>query len=165
MNFNMNITPLKEVGGQGGSAFDACAKGSVKGLHIRSGAWIDAVQVLYTNEHGQEDSTNRFGGQGGGLGALMLEAGERIIRIGFSTGQFVNSISIETDKHRRIIFGHENSTIEYFDIPENSEFAGFYGKCGAYVDSIGVLLISSGSSSSASASEASQALGGLPKGL
>ncbi len=142
MNFNMNISPLKEVGGQGGGKFDACARGTVRGLHIRSGAWIDAVQILYSNEQGQEDSTDRFGGQGGGLGVFMLEAGERIIRIGFTAGQYVNSISIETDKLRRITFGHENGVAEYFDIPENSEFAGFYGKCGAYVDSIGVLLCS-----------------------
>lgn len=138
----MNITPLKEVGGNGGSKFDACAGGKVRGLHIRSGAWIDAVQVIYSNAQGQEDSTNRFGGQGGGLGAFMLEAGERIIRVGFTTGQYVNSISIETDKHRCISFGHENGEAAYFDIPENSEFAGFYGKCGAYVDSIGVLICS-----------------------
>lgn len=138
----MNITSTKEAGGPGGGAFEACAKGKVRGLHIRSGAWIDAVQVIYANEHGQEDSTNRCGGQGGGLGAFMLEPDEAITAVTVTTSQYVNSITIETSHKRRASFGHEHGTATRFEIPENSEFAGFFGKCGAYVDSIGVLIAS-----------------------
>ncbi len=137
---NLNISSMKEVGGPGGHQFVAGAEGKVRGFYIRSGAWIDALQVAYINPFGQEDSTERFGGQGGGLGSFILEPTERVTRITFTTGQYVNSISIETSLNKRVTFGQQTGTPVMFVIPENSEFAGFYGKCGAYIDSIGILI-------------------------
>lgn len=139
----MHIAKLQdEVGGTGGKEFFACAEGRVRGFYIRCGAWIDAVQVVYTNIFGQADSTQRCGGQGGALKTFMLESNERITRITFTASRYINSICIETNLNNRIVFGEENGERFVFEIPENSEFAGFYGKCDAYLDSIGVLISS-----------------------
>lgn len=137
---NTPIISQKTVGGAGGHEFTACAEGPVKGFNIRSGAWIDAVQVIYNSPAGHDDSTERFGGQGGGLGSFMLEPGEQITMVRFTYGQHVNSITIGTSHERSATFGEPNGPSETFEITGDYEFAGFYGRCGAYVDAIGILL-------------------------
>lgn len=137
---NVSITSLQQVGGAGGNAFTACAEGSVKGLNIRSGAWIDSVQVIYSGEPDEENSTDSYGGRGGGLGHFLVHPGERISRITLTWAQYINSISIETSKGRKAVFGQESGHTQSFDIPQDAEFAGFYGRCGNYVDALGVLV-------------------------
>jgi len=137
---NVSITSLQLVGGAGGNAFTACAEGPVKGLNIRSGAWIDSVQVIYGGEPDEENSTDSYGGRGGGLAHFSVHPGERITCVALTWARYINSISIETSKGRKVVFGQPGGQSQSFDIPQDAEFAGFYGRCGSYVDALGVLV-------------------------
>lgn len=129
-------------GGSGGNEFSLLANGRITALSIRCGGWIDAVQLLYQKQDGTEDSTEKAGGNGGGLKLFRLSEGERITKIYGGASRFVDRIVIETDKGRKEVFGNSNSPVQFtYMVPEGHQLVGFFGRAATYVDALGILTI------------------------
>ncbi len=61
-------------GGLGGSSFSDGATGGwkVKEVRVYSGAFIDSIQVIYTDQTNQAIAGKKHGGSGGNLSVLKL---------------------------------------------------------------------------------------------
>ncbi len=129
-------------GGQGGNEFAISADGRITALSIRCGGWIDAVQLLFQKQDGTEDSTEKAGGNGGGLKLFRLSEGERITKVYGGASQFVDLIVIETDKGRKETFGNSSSPVNFtYIVEEGHQLVGFFGRAATYVDALGILTI------------------------
>jgi hypothetical protein len=95
------------TGGPGGSPFEEMApQGTgIAQLIIRSGGprnVLIAIQALYVNvTTGQVTLGDRHGGGGGEQDFITLNAGEFFTQISGRTGQFVDSLTVETSLPRR----------------------------------------------------------------
>ncbi|KAL8246277.1 hypothetical protein R6Q59_007493 [Mikania micrantha] len=106
--------------------------------------------MFSTQYKGLTNTSNRFGGWNGGdkVSEVTFDRNEEIIAIsgtvalsrGDDAGHTViASISFVTNKKRYGPFG--NMRGKPFTLPwDDGSFAGFYGLCGLYIDSIGVYL-------------------------
>ncbi|KAL8246266.1 hypothetical protein R6Q59_007482 [Mikania micrantha] len=116
---------------------------------------IDHGDLIYslmfsTQYQGLTNSSNRFGGWNGGdkVSEVKFDRDEEIIAISgtvaLSRGDdpgntVIASISFVTNKKRYGPFGSMRG--KSFTVPwDDGSFAGFYGLCGWYIDSIGVYL-------------------------
>lgn len=131
---------LAETGRPGAIRFEALAEGPVRGFYIRATGYIEAVQIVYRNAFGQEDSTDRYGGQGGTLKTLMLEEDEWVTAVAISGLTSVECITVCTNQRRRITFGDERRAPLWFTVPDNASFCGFHGSYSAGITSIGIIL-------------------------
>lgn len=130
--------PFRRVfGGEGGTAFnDAVADGDlVQALWLASGARVDSVQIQYRNGH----RTSRHGGTGGMGGWVAFEPGEQILSIAGWHGAFVERLEVRTT-HRLIGGGTIRGTHFAMAAPEGHHIAGFRGRCGLFLDAIGICL-------------------------
>jgi hypothetical protein len=96
-------TKIGTSGGNGGSEFvdTALPKGArVIGFKIRSGDWVDAVELLYKTADGKVESLGKHGGDGGLEDTFMLEDGEHITGITGKSGTYVMSLTILTNKRK-----------------------------------------------------------------
>jgi hypothetical protein len=130
------------AGGSGGADFadDAIAPSAkVREVHIRSGAYVDAIQIVH-EVAGVTNPMPIHGGNGGALHVFSLDPDEYIIGIGGRWGKYVDSIYIQTNKQTSPLYGRNNTeNTYYFQAPEGSEIVGFFGRAGALVDAIGAL--------------------------
>src|SRR5215510_14507879 len=99
------------VGGQGGGAFDDAADLGLNvatmrilGLIIRHGSLIDQVTPIYLDGDGNL-GIPQHGGDGGGEDRIGMAPGEYITEISGRSGRFVDSLTIETNRGRRLGFG------------------------------------------------------------
>lgn len=139
---NQNIKTLPPVGGKGGESFAIFAEGEPKAIKVRSGAYIDALQICYTNLIGKEDVTLKAGGQGGSEKLFTMEAGEYIVKISGRYGNYIDSLTFETNLGQKQTFGgHGGHTSFTFTIAKDMSFIGFTGKSGAYIDALGICCI------------------------
>jgi hypothetical protein len=131
------------AGGPGGSPFSdnpPAAHARVAAVMVRSGSWIDSVQVLYQMPDGSRFESARHGGPGGGPGVFVLEPGERITAISGSHGQYVHSIRIHTDRRSSREYGVAAGAPFRIEVPPGRTMVGFVGRSGAYLDAIGLAL-------------------------
>jgi predicted Ser/Thr protein kinase len=136
-----------KIGTSGGNGDDAFVdkhlpKGArVIGVKIRSGDWIDAVELLYKTADGKEESLGKHGGDRGGEDTFMLEEGEHITGITGKTGPYVMSLTIITNKRKSKNYGRGQGDVEYhYEVPHHDEIIGFFGRAGEYVNRIGILV-------------------------
>lgn len=137
------LSTLGPSGGPGGTQFtDGVVGGSWPAeIQVRSGAYIDAVQVLFkstlTNEMRKGD---RHGGDGGKLQTLKLQDDEYIVKILGTYDKFVESLTIVTNKERIFECGTKiKGKAEFFySTPKGFMIYQFWGRSGVYVDAIGV---------------------------
>ncbi len=131
-------------GGAGGGPFaDPQELNTIKVVRItiRSGAYVDAVQMTLERPDGSLITFDHHGGFGGGEQNFDLEAGEHVTSIDGRYGAYVDHINIHTD-HGRVLSGGGGGGVEGYSYtaPPGFEIAGFIGRSGAYIDAIGVLL-------------------------
>lgn len=134
-------TQIGVSGGPGGEEFSdkALPKGAkVIGVKIRSGDWIDSVELLYKTADGKVESLGMHGGNGGDEETFMLEEGEYIKGITGKTKEYVMSLTIITNKRQSKTYGKGEGDVTYNYILPRDEVVGFYGRAADYVDRIGI---------------------------
>lgn len=130
-------------GGPGGTQF---TDGVIGGdwpteLLIRSGWYIDAVQIVYKSKQTNAMRTGpRHGGTGGTLKAFKLNDGEYIVKIGGTYDKYVTSLWVFTNQGRQMEWGDKSrGRADYFySAPSGSMIYQFWGRSGTFVDAIGV---------------------------
>lgn len=138
--------PATEIfGGPGGNAFldEAPPPGArVIEVHVRSGQYVDSVQLVYMLRDGQTIAGPRHGGEGGELNVLRLDPGEYLTGISGRTGSYIDSIEFQTNRHTSPTFGGNGGDREFqVEVPENAQAIGFTGRSGEYVDAIGLTFV------------------------
>jgi hypothetical protein len=122
---------------------------------VRSGYWIDAVDLTYDAPGAPEPPAPiRCGGGGGSEGrVLTLDRGEYIVRVmgkwtittpGIEMPQSpaISYLYVQTNKGKIREFGNSERKGYFFDYiaVEGTGIAGFVINSGAYVNAIGVIL-------------------------
>lgn len=127
----------------------------IASIVVRSGDWIDAVQIV-ARRGNDVRMLPRRGGDGGGARTFALRPGEKILSISGSTGirrilnvkydtydNYISSIHIETNQGR--VFKADGLPrygfvrFSYF-IPGGFELSGLKGRSGVYLDAIGIVM-------------------------
>ena len=131
-------------GGTGGKAFTDNAtdeKMRLKGILIRAGSRIDAIQIIYEKSNGTTHENPIHGGNGGKEHLFMLDDDEFITSITGRFGSEIDSLTIQTNKRTSIGYGGSGGGSVYSYIaPEGNEISGFLGRSGDRIDAIGVLF-------------------------
>ena len=137
------FSPCGPSGGLGGNSFNDGATGGwkVKEVKIYSGAFIDSIQVIYTDQVNQIIAGKKRGGSGGNLSVLKLAPDEYITTVGGKYGRFVDSLFIKTNKGQVKQWGGSGGTIDFvYRVPPGTSIYGFFGRAGKYVDSLGIIM-------------------------
>jgi len=101
---NVSVGELK--GTTSGDDFDMLTSVSdpfpanLKTLKVRCGSRIDAIECVFKLPSGQEISTGRKGGDGGGQNEFTLSANERIIRVEGRAGARIDRLQFFTNQNR-----------------------------------------------------------------
>ncbi|KAL9316582.1 hypothetical protein ACSQ67_017583 [Phaseolus vulgaris] len=134
-------------GGNGGSPWDDGVYSGVRQLVIVHGAGIDSIQIEY-DKKGSSIWSEKHGGSGGRkTDKVKFDYPKEILtKIHGYCGSFnqfgpnlVRSLSFESNMKTYGPFGVEQGT--YFSVPlTGAKIVGFHGRCGWYIDAIGVYL-------------------------
>jgi hypothetical protein len=139
---------LGPSGGIGGMPFaDEIPDGArIVEVRVRSGARIDAIQVVYETADGEICPSPQHGESGGDLHTLQLGKGEFIVKISGRFGARVDSINIVTEGSKKsdslgFHAGGTGGDEDYnYEAPPGMEIIGFHGRAGQEVDAIGVII-------------------------
>jgi hypothetical protein len=130
------------VGGSGGANFsdpEPATGARVLEVQVRSGEYVDSVQMVYALRDNRTVAGPRRGGSGGTLSVFHLDADEYIIGISGRAGTYIDSISFQTNKRTSPLFGGNGGDREYrIDIPAGNQAVGFTGRMGRYLDAVGL---------------------------
>ncbi|XP_027333047.1 jacalin-related lectin 3 [Abrus precatorius] len=134
-------------GGNGGSSWDDGIYSGVRQLVIVHAAGIDSIQIEY-DKKGNSIWSEKHGGKGGNkTDKVKLDYPDEFLTSihGYygSLNQWgpnlVRSLSFVTNKKTYGPFGVEQGT--HFSVPmTEGKIVGFHGRCGWYIDAIGVYL-------------------------
>jgi hypothetical protein len=138
-------TKAGPAGGNGGDAFldKRLPQGArVVGVKIRHGDYIDAVELLYKAADGNIESLGRHGTEGGEESIFMLDKDEYIKGITGTTGDYLVTLTIVTNKRKSEKYGGAagDGANKFNLVTPDVEVVGFYGRAGAFVDQIGIFL-------------------------
>jgi hypothetical protein len=137
-------------GGYGGGAFTdpelLLRQATVVGVAVRSGVYVDGIQLIYRTPDGRIRRLPWHGGRGGSYREFWLRPGEVLTGISGRSGAFVDSLRFETSFGRRspTYGGRSGSTTYRFGVPQGYEISGFFGRSGVYIDALGILYYSTG---------------------
>jgi hypothetical protein len=139
-----DLSPCGPSGGKGGAVFDEPAGfaeaqvNNIAELRVRSGAYIDSIQVVYITPR----QSVQHGGNGGTLSVFRLEPDEYITVLGGKYGDYVDSLYIQTSKGRNQRWGGSGGNAQFiYRAPKGSWIGGFLGRSGNYLDAIGVYFV------------------------
>jgi hypothetical protein len=140
------LAPATEiVGGPGGNAFSdpEPERGArVVEVQVRSGDYVDSVQLVYWLGDGRTVVGPQHGGAGGELGVFHLDADEYLVGISGRTGTYIDSIRFQTNKRTSPSFGGSGGSRDFrVDVPTNAQVTGLVGRAGNYLDAIGLTFI------------------------
>ena len=137
------------VGGDGGGPFDDLADLGldastirIVGLIIRSDQFINSIMPIYLDGGGQL-ALPKHGGDEGLETRFGLRSGEFITEISGRSGQFVDSLTIETNLGARIgLGGLGGGPVEGYELPPDTagtqEVVALFGASGTLLDRIGI---------------------------
>ena len=134
-------TKVGPAGGEGGDEFADMhlPKGArVIGVKIRHGLYIDGIELLYKTAVGKKEGMGWHGGDSGNEETFLLEDGEFITAISGKTGEYVESLSIVTNKRKSKNYGGDGGDKPFNFHKSGAEVIGFYGRSGAFLDQIGI---------------------------
>jgi Jacalin-like lectin domain len=135
--------PSTEIaGGSGGHSFldpEPEPGTRVVEAQVRSGEYVDSVQLVYMLRDGRTITGPKHGGEGGALSVFHLDADEYLVGISGHTGSYIDSIQFLTNKRTSPLFGgHGGGRDFHIDVPANAQVTGFTGRAGEYLDAIGL---------------------------
>lgn len=147
----MNSDRTLEAGLWGGGGGGRChtatsndATWQLDSIRVRSGSWLDAIELGYRISDSSETRYVSCGGQGGAEGgSLKLEPGEYITRVRGRYGLYVDLLIVETNLGRVKEFGSvRGNPPRHFDyrVPPGMAITGLTVNSGDYVDAIGVVV-------------------------
>jgi hypothetical protein len=116
-------------------------KWRVVGVTVRHGDLVDAVQMIWRDENGNDQPGNMHGGSGGGVSTMRIDAagGEYIVSMFGKAGDVVDNIGFETNTGQRLGWGGGGGGGFEMRVPGNSCLVGLYGQCGGKVGKVGYL--------------------------
>jgi hypothetical protein len=119
------------VGGNGGSYYSTGAVAKVKSVTLRSGKYIDSIQLNYSTNQ----ASDAYGGQGGHVDNFNADGDEVIVAITGRSGYYVDAIQFITDKGTTSeYFGGSGGSPFTFQAPPGTYLVGIQGQSGGYVD-------------------------------
>lgn len=139
----MAYKPTQQYGGTGGNAFSddltqSCRIGTVK---IRSGTYVDAIEVVYVKPGGATYSGGQHGGNGGTAHSFNLAANESIVRVDGRSGKYVDQLKFTTNLGN--VYGpYGGGGGNAFALP-GLQVGGILGRSGTYLDNIGFFTAAS----------------------
>jgi hypothetical protein len=136
------IPATEIVGGPGGQSFSdpEPERGTrVVEVQVRSGEYVDSVQLVYMMSDGRTVMGPLHGGEGGALSVFHLDADEYLVGISGHAGSYIDSIQFQTNKRTSPFFGgHGGGRDFHVDVPATAQVTGFTGRAGEYLDAIGL---------------------------
>jgi Jacalin-like lectin domain len=111
------------------------------GHDVSHGA-VGRIQFTHLRNNGTILDLPNHGGFGGEQLTFDLDREEHIIKISGTYDKFVRSITVETNNPvKQLTVGNQVGAGKYtYEAPSGFEIVGFYGRSGALVDAIGVVL-------------------------
>jgi Jacalin-like lectin domain len=144
----MSVSKCGYSGGTGGQEFsdDALPDSSkVIQVKIRSGELLDAIQIVHETNNGIRHPMPLHGGNGGEQQDFLLDEDEFITGVTGRFGNGVDSIQFITNKQRSSVFGGSGGSATYtYEAPQGTEVVGFFGRSGATIDALGIVLRAKG---------------------
>jgi Jacalin-like lectin domain len=133
--------PEGPAGGTGKYPYDdepATLTAKIGHVTVSHGTLIDSIQVVFL-DGGLSDPRETHGGGGGTRENFVLGAGEYIVGVSGRAGQYVDSLTITSNKKTRT-YGHGGVSTFNFTANDKEEIIGFFGTHGTNLDSIGVYI-------------------------
>ena len=131
------------AGGRGGAAFsdrDIPMGAKISEIRIRSGQSIDSIQAVYVLQDGRAFEGPGHGGRGGNLNVFRLEADEYITGLSGRYGDYLDSLTITTNRRKSQVFGGRGGSRNFaISVPAGNQVSGLTGRSGEYLDAIGLL--------------------------
>ena len=139
------------VGGGGGNYFSTGAVGKVKTVNLRSGKYIDSIQLVYTTNQVSE----KKGGEGGDPGSFTVDGTpgfhENIVGVDVRYGKYIDNLRFITNNGRATSFGGDGKDFYedkgffrgtyrveaqnwQFRAPAGTHLVGMQGRSGKYLD-------------------------------
>ncbi|TXG69204.1 hypothetical protein EZV62_004139 [Acer yangbiense] len=145
---DQSLSKVGAWGGSGGSEWSYVAKGGITAIEISSGWVIDSLSFKGINENSVLESSQKFGGGGGGTRIITIDwPREYLTSInGIKNDHWgqtvVETLYFKTNLKNYGPFGGTNpNRLEGspFNVPlEDREIAGFFGRASNFIDAIGV---------------------------
>ncbi|XP_009768640.1 putative late blight resistance protein homolog R1A-3 isoform X2 [Nicotiana sylvestris] len=139
---------MEPRGGTGGLQWNYMLKSPIKEILITHGDCIDSIMFRTVTEQGTTIDSPKFGGDGGRRDKVVIEATllEYLTGIKGTFGlcgshSVIKSLCFITNAKNYGPFGSEAGGTPFsLVIREGGAIVGFHGRCGAYLDAIGVYL-------------------------
>jgi hypothetical protein len=136
------------AGGSGGDSFsDTQIPPGARISEIRSssGRYVDGIQAVYTLTDGSVFEGPWHGGRGGTINAFKLDSNEYIVGLSGRYGEYIDSLIIRTNRRTSPQFGGTGGQREFrIDVASGNQAIGFIGRCGKYLDAIGLSYAAAG---------------------
>lgn len=137
---NVQLTAI--AGGRGGSAFSdrEIPEGArITEIQVRSGDYIDSVQIVYVLRDGRSFKGPMHGGSGGRSNVFRLDSDEYLIGISGRYGNYVDSLTFHTNKRSSATFGGRGGNRDFrIFVPQGNQAIGLTGRAAEYLDAIGL---------------------------
>ena len=118
-------------GGNGGDYFSTGAVAKVKSVKLRSGKFIDSIQLVYSTSQ----ETDIYGGGGGAPGNFTAAAGDEVIvAVMVKSGKYVDGLQFITNKGWSSYFGGTGGDTTTMYAPPGTYLVGIQGRHGRYLD-------------------------------
>nr|XP_009770862.1 PREDICTED: putative late blight resistance protein homolog R1B-16 isoform X1 [Nicotiana sylvestris]XP_009770863.1 PREDICTED: putative late blight resistance protein homolog R1B-16 isoform X1 [Nicotiana sylvestris]XP_009770864.1 PREDICTED: putative late blight resistance protein homolog R1B-16 isoform X1 [Nicotiana sylvestris]XP_009770865.1 PREDICTED: putative late blight resistance protein homolog R1B-16 isoform X1 [Nicotiana sylvestris]XP_009770866.1 PREDICTED: putative late blight resistan len=148
MHVKMDSILLEPWGGTGGSKWNYKLKNPIKEILIAHGDIIDSIMFRTVTKKGITIGSPKFGGNGGQISKVVIEATplEYLTGIKGTFGHYcglsvIKSLCFITNVKNYGPFGCEAGGTPFsLVMKEGVAIVGFHGRCGAFLDAIGVYL-------------------------
>ena len=130
------------AGGRGGSEFsdrEIPAGARITEIRVRSGNYIDSLQMVYVLRDGRSFNGPLHGGSGGRSNVFRLEPDEYLIGISGRYGSYIDSLTFHTNKRTSATFGGRGGNRDFrIFVPSGNQAIGLAGRASRYLDAIGL---------------------------
>ncbi|VVT56796.1 uncharacterized protein SAPINGB_P005283 [Magnusiomyces paraingens] len=134
------------IGSASGQLQTAIFPPDIRGVNVRCGAWIDAIEFIPCNDNG--DPANgpqrpRVGGTGGGANQFLFQEGEYLVGFFIRAGAWLDAVQIITNIRRSPIYGNSQGggPFELYP-PPGYELVGIKAHVESWLKSFSVVYIS-----------------------